>query len=66
MSAIDKIYSALLERADDDSIEVCLDDVLGTFLGFEAARSFYLALTEFDVKHFYQSNGRFYIRVILT
>jgi len=66
MSALNKIYSALLERADDEVLEVCLDEVLGNSLGFVAARSFYLALTEFDDKHLYQSQGKFYIRIILT
>lgn len=66
MSQISKVYDALLERADDDTIELCLDDVLGVALGFESARSFYLCLTEFEHKTFYTSGGKFYISVILA
>ncbi len=66
MSSLDKLYEALLERADDETVEVCLDDVLGYSPGFESARSFYLCFTEFETKYLYTSSGKFYISVILA
>lgn len=66
MSQVAKIYDALLERADDDTIELCLDDVLGVALGSESARSIYSCLTEFDNKTLYVSGGKFYVSVILA
>lgn len=65
MSQVAKIYDALLERADD-TIELCLDDVLGVALGSESARSIYSCLTEFDNKTLYVSGGKFYVSVILA
>lgn len=65
-SYLSRIYDSLLERANDETIELCLDDVLGKALGSETARSIYLNLTEFDCKYLYSSNGKFHIQVILT